>query len=487
MDRPISRRRLLAGGAALGGAVLLRRPLPSPALAPAEPRIAIVGAGLAGLTCAYRLGRAGYRSTVYEANPDRIGGRCWTARGFAYGQTAEHGGEFIDTSHVHIRRLAHELGLELDDDRDPSRSQRGLSTRYFFGGKQRSSREAYSGYGLLKRRASVDARRIGQYLHSVSGRAASEIDEMTAREWLLEAAPGSGNALLREAIEQYMAALYGLDASELSAINMVIEFGPRGRGSDERFRVAGGNDQIPHGLAARLMKGTIERGAPLIGLHRRGSSGGYLLQFGGRRGPARADVVVLCLPFTALRRVDLGGAGLSRRKRAGIEELGMGTNSKVLIQFRRRFRHYDRWDGEYYDARIDTWDSSLTEPGRGGLLTVYSGGRSGVSYLGKRAHGEAAGSVVRGTLAEIERAVPGLGDGFNGRAWLDVWARDPYTRGSYAAFLPGQYTRYWGSIGRPEGDLHFGGEHTQTGSQGYMEGAVTSGERCAREVLGRLR
>src|ERR1700742_270949 len=79
------------------------------------PEIAVVGAGLAGLACAYELAKHGLTCTVYEANPDRLGGRCWTSRGWAHGQTAEHGGEFIDTVHHPIRNLVAELGLELDD------------------------------------------------------------------------------------------------------------------------------------------------------------------------------------------------------------------------------------------------------------------------------------------------------------------------------------------------------------------------------------
>ena len=70
-----------------------------------QPSVAVVGAGLAGLTCAYVLAKHGIASTVYEANPDRLGGRCWTSRGWAHGQTAEHGGEFIDTVQHSIRHL----------------------------------------------------------------------------------------------------------------------------------------------------------------------------------------------------------------------------------------------------------------------------------------------------------------------------------------------------------------------------------------------
>lgn len=74
-----------------------------------------VGAGLAGLTCAYRLRERSIFATVYEGNT-RLGGRCWTRRGdFAAGQIAEHGGELIDQSHQQIRQLAQPLGLPLDN------------------------------------------------------------------------------------------------------------------------------------------------------------------------------------------------------------------------------------------------------------------------------------------------------------------------------------------------------------------------------------
>jgi monoamine oxidase len=91
--------------------------------------------------------------------------------------------------------------------------------------------------------------------------------------------------------------------------------------------------------------------------------------------------------------------------------------------------------------------------------------------------------VVHETLAALERAVPGISRDFAGDAWLDDWSADPWSRGSYAAFLPGQTTRYSGVIARAEGGVHFAGEHTSVPYQGFLEGAVESGERCAREIL----
>lgn len=100
-SRPIGRRSLLGGVAGMAAASAL----PAIGLA-ASATIAVVGAGLAGLTAAHALRKAGYNPDVFEGNT-RIGGRCYSARGiFGEGQIAEHGGEFIDTDHTEIRALA---------------------------------------------------------------------------------------------------------------------------------------------------------------------------------------------------------------------------------------------------------------------------------------------------------------------------------------------------------------------------------------------
>ena len=88
----------------------------------------IVGAGLAGLTCAHRLRQAGIPSTIYEAQ-QRVGGRCWSTRTVVPGLVGEHGGELIDTGHHRIRALAAELGLPLEDRLAAERASRTRATR----------------------------------------------------------------------------------------------------------------------------------------------------------------------------------------------------------------------------------------------------------------------------------------------------------------------------------------------------------------------
>ncbi len=489
MEEPLSRRSLVTRGAVLGTGALLAGPLAAcggSSPGPRKKRVVVVGAGLAGLSCAYRLHQGGLAPGVYEAHPTRVGGRCWTAREFAQGQSGEHGGEFIDSDHAHIRRLVGELGLRLED---LSGRSDGHSLLYL-DGRIRTPRDAYHGYGRTLKRLRAIERRTG-YLHSYSNAQARRFDRRSAGEWIVRNVPAS-HSRLRKLMREYFSEEFGLDARRLTATDLLyLTEGPdHGRDpvasdpSDESFHVRGGNDLVVRGLADRLPAGSLHLDAPLTALWRRDDSS-YGLRFAGVADEVIADRVVLAIPYTTLRAVDLSGAGFRKLKRRCIEELGMGTNSKVILQFRERPERFGGWDGELVTDRpfLDTWQSSLGQPGRAGLITVYSGGTVGAGYPGHPPHGPAPPSVVRQTLAALERAVPGVARHFNGRAWLDNWSADPWTHGSYAAFLPGQYTEFYGVIRSPEGGVHFAGEQTSDAYQGFLEGAVASGERCAREIL----
>ncbi len=169
--------------------------------------------------------------------------------------------------------------------------------------------------------------------------------------------------------------------------------------------------------------------------------------------------------------------------------MGMGMDVKLLVQYDARpsaFRVGDRvWSGgmEHTVPHFETWESSAAQPGDSGLITVYAGGRTGASWTADVPHGPAPAPFAAEYVGYIDDVVPGTASHFNGTAWLDLWTRDPWTNGAYAAFLPGQYTRLWGYTGLPEGRVHFAGEHTSTYSQGYLNGGVESGQRAAIEVM----
>jgi monoamine oxidase len=119
------------------------------------------------------------------------------------------------------------------------------------------------------------------------------------------------------------------------------------------------------------------------------------------------------------------------------------------------------------------------QPGTAGILVGYSGG----NYADTFGKGTPASRALQ-FLAQIEPIVPGVSAQWNGRATIDYWAGNPYTRGSYSYWQVGQYTRFSGIEGVAEGNAHFCGEHTSIDSQGYLNGAVETGERAASEIIG---
>src|SRR5512133_3252094 len=106
-------KRTAAAGAAVAGASTLGRFAKAAYGAVPTVRVAVVGAGLAGLTCAYRLKQAGLTAQIYEAS-SRIGGRCWSSHDFDP-LVGEHGAELIDQGHTAMRQLVSELGFTLDN------------------------------------------------------------------------------------------------------------------------------------------------------------------------------------------------------------------------------------------------------------------------------------------------------------------------------------------------------------------------------------
>ncbi len=501
----ISRRDALRFGGILGAGMALAActpsrttpaasPTPPASTAPHDARIVVVGAGLAGTTAAYRLAQAGVPVRLFEAR-DRLGGRCWTARGFADGQTAEHGGEFIDTRHVHTRRLARELGLALDDlwkgyaaGATYPRIVRGAelpvaTTKPVMERVNAAISGAARKVGLLGPGGAIDMKAIS---YPTATPAAVAMDRLSMDGWLDANVPGVVGSDVGDWLDEVMCGWYGLNLSDLSALNWLDYSVIPAPGADERWHVRGGNDRIIGGIAGRLPADTITTNAALTSV-RRAADGTYALTFDGS-APVTADLVILTLPMTTLRQVDLSGAGFREQKMAAIRDLAMGFDVKLLLQYDRRPSAMGNWGGgmEYADPDFVTWESSVVQPGTAGLITVYAGGRTGASWTADQPHGTAPQPLVTDLLGRIEEGVPGSRRHYNGRSYADLWTRDPWTNGAYAAFGVGQYTRFWGGTAQADGNVHFAGEATSTYSQGYLNGGVESGDRAAQEVMEKL-
>ena len=448
------------------------------------PRVAVVGAGLAGLTCAYNLQRAVVAATVYEAS-DRLGGRCWTRRGdFAEGQIAEHGGELIDQGHTAVRQLAQSLGLTLDNLLQAE--QNGSQPLYYFDNQPYSYAEATNDLKSIWQKIHSDVTAAGYptlyYQSTARGR---QLDQMSIVQWINESVPGGIYSKLGQLLDVAYNIEYGAESSVQSSLNLLYLLGFIGPGqlrifgtSNEKYHVRGGNDQIST-LLGQALAPRIRPGQKLTAIRLMGDNT-YRLTF-GRSTDVSADLVVLALPFSILRAsVDFKDAGFHPLKVTAIQELGMGSNSKLNVQFRSRHWESLHANGDSYsDSGYQaTWDVTRAQPGASGILVDYTGGKTSDSFSKGTPRSRAAQF-----LDQIEPVMPGLKGQWNGLATLDYWPTNSYTLGSYSYWKVGQYTKFAGIEGEPEGNCHFAGEHTSVDFQGYLNGAVDSGRRAAAEVV----
>lgn len=492
-DQLFTRRRLLkASGLALGGLLAGGSLRAQPLSKAAAPRIAVVGAGIGGLAAALAFQDAGVPCEVYESSM-RIGGRMHSNSQFwKAGQTSEWCGEFIDTTDYTIQKLAARFGLQLVDVNaaDPPHSQ---DTNFFLGGYYTDAELAADMHliaPILREQNKAIGPRVTYNQHTEAG---FYFDNLSAYDWIENYIPGGHSSRLGQYLDVATVAENGLDTALQSSLNLILPLD-----SDERFHIQNGNQQLPLAIAASLPKGCVRCGWRLTAIAAApGSRGPVSLSFSTPTGDRTKtfDYVVLALPFSVLRGLDIREAGFDPLKIQAVNQLGYGTNSKLVLQFDSRY-----WNGRgawpgigdgFVETDLEiqsTWDSSRAEPGVNGLLTNYTGGTPGASfqpagpYTTSRSSHQTA-EYAQQFLAQLEIVWPGVSSQYTGLAMLSYPTGDPNIRGSYSTYKVGQYTQFGNYEGVRQGRVFFAGEHTSYNFQGFMEGGARSGERAAAEVL----
>ena len=469
------------------------------------PRVAVVGAGIAGLTAALALHDRGLRCTVFEGQ-HRIGGRMHSEdRFWGNGQVSEYGGELIDTDHTLMQALAKRFDLELVDVlADEGKRQQTI----YENGAYYPERELFRDFRPVYRTLAAQVAAAGPattFAHSTA--AGRELDRLSLTDWIRRYVPGGLKSDLGAFMLLQYVAEYGIDPDAQSSLNMVywigrqpsynqttgefVALGP----SDERYHIARGNQRLPEAIAAALPPGSVRLGQRLEAIARR-PDGRIALEFasGGVTRTETFDKVILTVPFIVLRGIDTTRAGFDERKRQAIAELGYGDHSKLIVQFDERYwRAPGPWPGSssgditYDGPFVQTWEASRGQPGRTGLIVDFAAAAGSAAlhpaapYTTSLAPGTAA--YAASFVQELERVWPGAKRHFTGKATLSHVTADPFARGSYAGWLRGQYTRFAGYERVRQGNVLFAGEHCSVLLQGFMEGAAREGARAARDVL----
>lgn len=452
--------------------------------APVTPRIVIIGGGIAGLTVGHYLKKAGINSfTIYEGN-SRTGGRIFTKKDILGEKLlTEIGGEYIDTYHKDMFKLVKDYGLEMIDTfKDPLNLKKDA---YFFEGRHFSLQEVVKEFqGVLPRIQAAQNSLDENYTNE----ATQKLDNTPLQAYFEQLGASSWFTKL---LDTAYTSEYGLPTGEQSSLNFIdmidtvtpSEFKIFGV-SDERYKIKGGNGLLTTAMASAL-ENHIHTDMRLSGIYSVGKR--YQLVFNDRQS-IETDIVILTIPFSVLRNIPMWIEGMSEEKRTCINELGYGTNSKVMMGFSKRIWRKAGYFGYLFNESIQNgWDNALfqnhplNDAAEGGY-TVYLGGEAGLEV--RRGMEQELARRYAGVLNDI---FPGLLEHYNGKAAVADWPQNPFVNASYSCYKVGQWTSISGLEIEPVGNLYFAGEHCSDESQGYMNGGAETGRIVARNIIKKIK
>jgi monoamine oxidase len=493
-----------------GAATALLSPLytSSTSFAAGRERVAIIGAGIAGLTCATILNDAGIAASIFESSR-RVGGRMhseWTY--WNEGQHTEWCGSMIDSKHLTMHALAKRFNQPLVDTwatlGNDARDTAFVSGRLFR--MSAADKDFAPVFAIMQDQMAKMKEQPRWDSFNALGK---ELDNTSMAAWLEKYVPGGRASNLGKLLEVAITNEYGVAAENLSSLNLVYmlglqaKYGMRGGEmnvlgySDQRYTSLHGNQKLPMAMASALPGGRIAFEHRMTALRKR-PGGDYEVTFATPQGTQKHafDRVILALPFAILRGADYAGAGFDRRKTDAIERLGYGIHTKLQMQFTQRawmtqpgpWTHPSTgqiWSDTGFQNSVDY---SLGQPGKNGIIEVFTYGTAGllgappVPYSTIDAQPQVR-ELVKKYFAQLDRIWPGVSRYWNGKASFGNAQADPNITASYSTWLVGQYTTIAGYEGVRQGRVHFAGEHTSYEHQGFMEGGAASGVRAANEIL----
>ncbi|HNB55285.1 MAG TPA: NAD(P)/FAD-dependent oxidoreductase, partial [Anaerolineales bacterium] len=245
------------------------------------------------------------------------------------------------------------------------------------------------------------------------------------------------------------------------------------------FRIRGGNDQLPLAMARALPD--VRLNCPVIAIEHDAEQ--TLVTYRTETGETQtiqSREVILAMPLGPMRTITFNPP-LPPAYQAAVNGLTYGAVTKVIIQYSCRLVELGWESFVLTDLPITcTWHPTLKQEGAHDMVTVYTGATAGASFTAMSDE-----ERIRTAIEQVEQVCPGSAQ-YVVTAQTIAWGNEPFTLGSYAAFGPGEVLAFWDLLRRPVNRLYLAGEHVAS-HQGYMEGAVESGQRAAREIIKQMK
>jgi monoamine oxidase len=451
----ISRRKFIRNTAISSGVLLLGAETFGNFFIPKKPKVIIIGAGFAGLAAAYKLHQRKVDFVILEAR-NRIGGRVFSHTiDAAEKLVVELGGEWVGKSHERMLQLCDEFKLKLSDNYLNTRLIR--NGNYFDKGKWGFSATWEKKFEQMK----ADYKKL-------TDAGARKLDKIDWWRYLVNNGCDGNDLELRELMDSTD---FGESLRHVSAYAAIGEYAESNSTNEMDLKITGGNQQLAFSIRDII-------GADKIMLQHKvekieQSSKVKLTCAGGQ--VFDGDFIICTVPTFSAKQINWIPA-LPPDTEMAMNELQYARINKNAMLYSERF-----WKDESFDLVTDTpghyfYHATKNQPSAKGVLISYAiGDKAPVIHAQTDAW---KADMINMSLK------PGFGDT---RQFLEkqqdyYWGDDAYSKGAYAMYGVGQWFGIMPVLQRSFIKTHFAGEHLSDAWQGFMEGAIETGEAAADKI-----
>ena len=449
-----------------------------------EADVGVVGAGYAGLTAALRIAQAGRSVVVLEAR-DRVGGRVFTER-LADGTTIDRGGAWLGPGQDRLYALATEMGVATYPtfvDGDNLLVNGGRAHRYRGLIPRGLSWFALACLGVAMKRLDTMARAVPLDA-PWTARNAAALDACTMARWLdsrWNVPSRAARALLRRTVT----GIFASEASEVSLLNFLFHIHSAGglasqtsiEGGVQQDRVVGGMQAIADRIVQRLGD-AVRLAVPVRAIRQHGDA----VEVIGDDVTLRARRAVVAIPPALAGHVRYDPA-LPASRALLLQRLPAGSVHKFVLVYDDPFWRTDGLSGESIamDSPIELTIDACAATTPPGILNAFACGPDSRA-LARLAVAERRRVVIAAMTARFGPRAADV------RHWVEQdFAEEEWTRGCFMAhYPPGVLTTLGHVLREPVDRIHWAGAETSPIMNGFIDGAVRSGERVADEVLAAL-